>query len=109
MKPDIESKEEAVNEELRLALQHKEMMLNLLSFKPFVETCKLLQIQIDKRMHEILTMPMTQDDLVKKTYASGEIAGLKIAINFPQTLLDGAISEIEFEKKREEMENGTEE
>lgn len=103
--------EEAARNELKEARNQKEMMLNLVNFAPYKYVVELLQKQIDARIHEILGMPMSRDDEVKRTYSSGEIAGIKIAMEFPKILLEGAIETIELEKRNEneEFRNGQEE
>lgn len=101
--------EEFVHDDIKEAYKNKEMMQDLLAFPAFIYVCELLQKQIDARIHEILGMPSSRDDEVKRTYSSGEIAGIKIALNFPKLLLEGAQGSIELEKRMKEFNNEQEE
>lgn len=83
------------------AVSLKRSMNNLLENEDFKTMTKILNSQIEQRIHEMLVMPDGMDGMVKRTYSSGEIAGMKIALNLPQILIEGAQSTIDITKTKE--------
>src|SRR5882672_2583806 len=92
------------------AVSQKRQMLELIEHDSFKVLVKLLDAQIEMRIHTMLVMPNGMDDAVRRIYASGEIAGLKIALNFPQLVIEGAQGTIDLIKAsiavKEESKNG---
>lgn len=84
----------------------KSAMVRLLDTTEWKTYSSGLQEQIDRRVVELLTMPMGADDVIKKTYTTGELAGIKLALAYPQVLIEYAQSSIDSERVREERENG---
>lgn len=83
-------KEEDPRVQLNEARSAIEKMKRLLSNNDYRYVQAVIQNQIDARMHRILVRPEGVDDVQRKVYDSGELAGLKIASNFAQILLEGA-------------------
>lgn len=48
----------------------------------------------------VLTAPEGLDDMVRKAYATGEVAGLKLAMDLPQASLDTIDEDLEQETAR---------
>ena len=90
------------------AVSQKRKMTELLEDENFKFFISLLQAQTDKRIHEMLVMPTGMDDAVRRIYSNGEVAGLKIAINFPQILIDGSQGTIDMIKRVNELKEGNE-
>ena len=79
-----------------------EVLLKTPSFQFFQ---KLLQEQYDLRMTQVLQMPESADDIIKRTYVSGEVATFRVVINMPELLLEGAKEMIESARVYEEHDN----
>lgn len=100
---DIEHEIERV---LNLAHEQKRKMKDLLDYSSFQFYVAELEEQIDKRLNEVLVMPRGADDVIQRTYMSGEIAGIKLALNLPQVLIEYAQESIDSARVKEENENG---
>ena len=88
--PDAENAQIlAYNSKLKNAM---EVLISNTSFQFF---CELLQEQYDLRLKQVLQMPESADDIIKRTYVAGEIATFRVVINMPQLLLEGAKGMIE--------------
>lgn len=99
MKTFEEYEDENLSDEARIesddkqrsdAWTQKKLMQALVEFKSFLVLSELLEKQMEARIHEMLVMPQGHDDMVRRTYSAGEIAGIKIALNLPRLLIDGA-------------------
>lgn len=101
-----EELEELVRKEESEIYKMRDAMKALLANEYYQMVVEKINAQIDARIHETLVMPVSQDDLVKKTYAMGEIAGLKIAINYPKIALEGIETHIQMSKMKEQAEQG---
>lgn len=90
------------------ATKQKSQMVRLLDSPDWKAYAKLLQVQIDRRLVELLSMPKSGDDIVAKTYTMGELAGIKLALDYPQVLIGYAEANIELEvfRQNQEKENG---
>lgn len=64
-----------------------------------------LQQQFDLRIAQVLQMPMSADDLIKRTYVAGEIATFRVILNTPELLIEGAKEMIESARVYEEHDN----
>jgi hypothetical protein len=110
MSEKLESIAEEVRKDLHLAYKQKEMMQKLISSEEYQYMKGVLEKQVDYRIRELLVMPQSEGDVVRKTYSSGEIAGIKLALDFPEALLEGATETINMMKRNEEeFEYGKEE
>lgn len=72
------------------AFTQKKRMQELLENPAFILFTELLQKQVDYRVTQLLLMPDGMDDMVRRTYSSGEVAGIKIALAFPKILIETA-------------------
>lgn len=108
MKRDIEDLDDSIRKDLREAVSRKEKMEILLASSEYRAMVKLLEQQVALLTRQVLEMPTSQDDLVKKAYSSGQIAGLKIAIDFPSITIEDAQAAIDVAKKLEEEDNENE-
>lgn len=89
------------------AISQKRKMNDLLENENFKFFSKILNSQIEQRIHNMLVMPEGMDDAVKRIYSSGEIAGMKIALNLPQILIETSQGTIDMIKTNEgRNENG---
>lgn len=104
--------QEEINHEreklLAQARLQKSSMVRLLDSTDWKTLASELQAQIDRRFLEMLTMPLGADDVIKKTYIAGELAGLKVALDYPQVLIDYAQSSIDSARIQEENVHGQE-
>lgn len=91
---------------LSLSIKQKGQMARLLETEGWQTYSNLVQTQIDTRIFELLSEPNSSDDVVKKTYNTGVLAGLKMAQAYPKILMDMMQENINVEKFREEQENG---
>lgn len=98
-----DEQEESLDEQLSKALLEKRKFEELLENEDFKYFKNLVEKQVEMRVHQSLIMPNGVDDVVKRIYASGEIAGLKIAINFPQVMMDGMNGSVKFIKAQMEQ------
>lgn len=105
----LEANDETRAKQLEDAVQLKRSMKELLENKAFKVMQEKLDEQVELRIRSMLVMPEGADDVVKRTYSCGEIAGMKIARDFAQIQLDGAQGTIEFLQAQvatKEEENG---
>lgn len=100
---DIEHEREKLLGEARL---QKAAMVRLLEDRNFKMYVEHLQKQIDRRLIQVLQMPLSADDIIQKTYCMGEMAGMKIALDLPQVLIVYAQTSIDSARVQEEMEQG---
>lgn len=84
------------------AISQKRKMTELLENENFKFFAKLLETQIEMRIHSMLIIPNGMDELIQRNYSSGEIAGLKIALNFPQVMIETLEGNIEMLKRGNE-------
>lgn len=68
-----------------------------------------LKEQQDLRMLQLLQMPMSADDVIQRTYISGELATFEVVRALPETLyqtskqqVDQALAYLEHDKENEE-------
>ena len=95
---ETDSEDAIVPEEKQLqeALIQKGKMKKLLDDPSFLLLREMVENQITRRVRsEIMPMPMGADDVVKRTYSSGEIAGMQMVLDLPQMLFDSAQSTID--------------
>lgn len=88
-------KEEDPRVQLNEARSVIEKMRRLLNNGDYRYVQVIVQNQINARMHRMLVRPEGVDDVQRKVYDAGELAGLKIAANFAQILLEGAQGTVE--------------
>lgn len=105
--PEYEELEFEREKLLSQARFQKSSMVRLLENRDFQMYVVELQKQIDQRLNELLTQPKGADDLVQKTYNTGEMAGLKLAVDLPKVLVEYAQTSIDSARIREEN-NGDE-
>jgi hypothetical protein len=79
---------DSYEKQLSEAISQKRLLQGLIEHSAFKFYVTLLEKQIEKRIHHMLIMPSGMDEMIQKNYASGEIAGLKIAANFPQVMIE---------------------
>lgn len=90
------------------AVSQKQLMSGLVEHSAFKFFVKAVEAQIDKRLHLLLVPPSGADDVVQKTYSAGEIAGMKVAINLPQIMIETAQGTIDMIKVNNERKEGKE-
>lgn len=100
---EIEHERAKLLSEARL---QKTAMVRLLDTPEWKTYAGELQKQTNRRLVELLAMPLGADDVIKKTYTTGELAGIKLALEYPQVLIEYAQSSIDSERVREENANG---
>ena len=98
-----EDREEKKEKQYSDAFIQKRKMADLLEYTPFLLFKELLEKQIEYRLRELLVMPTGSDDVIRRTYSCGEVAGMKIALAFPSVLIDGAQATIDMQKAYESM------
>lgn len=71
-----------------------------------------LEDQQNLRMRQLLQMPMNADDIIQRTYVSGELATFEVVRALPETLyatskqqVDQALAYIEKDKEDEDFDN----
>ena len=82
-----ENDDVGLDTQLSKAHSSKRMLEELIEDKNFKHLLELVEAQIKAREHEILVMPGGLDDVIKRIYSSGEVAGMKIVINLPEILI----------------------
>ena len=87
---DIEDYDAEVEKQLARGIAQKTAMKSLIANESYQLIVRRIQKQIDDRMHAVLEMPASQDEVVKRTYQAGEIAGMKIVQNFAEIMLEEA-------------------
>lgn len=87
---DIEDYDAELEKQRAKASSLKSDMKALLNNESYKFIQQKVQQQIDARMHSVLEMPASQDEVVKRTYQAGEIAGMKIVQNFAAIMLEEA-------------------
>lgn len=100
---DDEFQDESLDSQLSEALSQKKKLEALGENEEFKYFKKLIETQIEMRVHQSLMMPNGLDDVVKRIYSSGEIAGMKVAINLPKVIVDGLNGSIKFIKAQMEQ------
>lgn len=103
MDEDEEFQEENLDAQLSEALSQKKKLEDLSENENFKVFKKLIEAQIEMRTHQAFIMPNGLDDVVKRIYSSGEIAGMKVAINLPQVIVDGLSGSVKFIKAQMEQ------
>lgn len=87
---DIVNEHGSPQQELATARSLIQKMKRLQDNHDYKVLVEFLTKQIDMRMHSAFIRPNGLDMVVGNLYDRGEIAGLKIAANFAQILIDGA-------------------
>lgn len=98
-----DEQEESLDTQLSNALSEKKKLEELSENENFKVFKKLIEAQIEMRVHQSLMMPNGLDDVVKRIYSSGEIAGMKVAINLPRVIVDGLNGSVKFIKAQMEQ------
>ena len=80
----------------------KDAMEFLIKTPQFALFREHLQEQFDLRLKQVLQMPMSADDVIKRTYVAGEIATFRVVINMPELFIEGAKNMIESARVYEE-------
>jgi len=83
------------------ALSQKKKMEELQEISSFIFFKELLEKQIEYRIRKMLIMPEGTDDVVKRTYSCGEIAGMKMALDYPGVLISLAEDVMRLTRKRD--------
>lgn len=86
------------------ATRQRALMGSLIDDPSFVYFKEQMQAQIDNRLRELLMIPRSVDDMIQKAYNMGEMAGIKLAIDFPEVLVEYAKSSLESINRSEEIE-----
>lgn len=81
-----EHEDVSLDKQLSDAHSSKRMLEELIEDKNFKHLVELVGGQIKAREHEVLVMPGGLDDVIKRIYSSGEIAGMKIVVNLPEVI-----------------------
>lgn len=72
------------------AIEQKHAMKALQELPAFLTYQKLLAAQIDYRLEELTKSRPGLDDAIRNTHSIGEIAGIKLALHFPEALIGEA-------------------
>lgn len=81
----------------------KHLMNELKDFEPFQEYVKRLKAQIEQRRSVVFAFPSNGlDNVVQNLYTSGEVAGLQLAIDLPDVMLDYAQLTIDGQDAKDE-------
>src|SRR5688572_32298715 len=92
--------EKAFNE----AVEQKRMMLELKENPSFQKLMEKLKTQLERRYSALVGFPSNIDKIVQNTYTSGEIAGIKLALEMADTLITYSQAVIDMEKGMRDME-----
>lgn len=93
---------------LAQAHEQKRMMNDLKELRSYQAYKEYLQNQYDQLVRLVLSVPMGQDDLIKNAYSAGQAAGIKIALDTPEMLINFAQTSIDLARAEEEDYNGEE-
>ena len=85
------------------AVNQKALMKELLEHPGFKLFQKLLAAQIDYRIEELTRSRPGLDGAVQNTHSIGEIAGIKLAVAFADTLIEEASDSIRVNQKMIEL------
>lgn len=89
--------------QLEDALVQRTKMRRLMEEESFLLLREMVENQITRRVRsEIMPMPMGTDDVVKRTYSAGEIAGMQMVLDMPQMLYDSAQGTIDLINRNRE-------
>lgn len=86
------------------AIERKRLIGELKEHKGFELFCEQLETQIKRRTADLIAFPSNIDKIPQNIYTSGEIAGIKLALEFADTLLSYAQATIDMEKHLESIE-----
>lgn len=97
--------EEMKADDLKLiqnAVQLKRQMEDLKEDGNFIEWTKRIKEQIEQRQRAVFDFPAGGlDSIVKNVYTTGEIAGLRMAVEFTDIMIDFANLAIQGQKAKE--------
>lgn len=92
-------------ERLQNAVELKRKMLDLKESEGFKTFVIEMQKQIERRSEALFAFPSGGlDTVVSNVYTSGEVAGLRMSIQFPDILLSFAQQDIDMQKIKDERE-----
>lgn len=91
------------------AIERKRLFKELKENPGFALFCKELETQLKRRFSDLVGFPQNLDKIVQNTYTSGEIAGIKLALEFVDSLIEFAQATIDMEKAIQERENNPDE
>lgn len=96
----------AYNQKLYEAMRFLKDHVHFLTFMEY------LKGQQDARMLQLLQMPMNADDIIQRTYVSGELATFEVVRALPETIfatskqqVDQALAYIEKDREDEDFDN----
>ena len=95
--PDKESIKVSTQE----AIELKSVLLSLQEHNGYVRFQEALRKQISARLTENVQMPKGLDGVTQILYVNGEIAGLKLALDFVNILIDSCSETIKFNERIE--------
>lgn len=103
----------SLEENIRKGVELKTLMRDLQESDAFKTFCALLKQQCDFRIDELCKTRPGLDGAVENTHTIGEIAGLRIALNFAEALIEQASDSIKMNQhmmdlaiEEEEQDNG---
>lgn len=107
MPNDQELNDEARKERTRVfneAVERKRLIKEFKEHQGYGIFVERLETQLKARYADLVGFPSNLDKIVQNNYTCGEIAGIKVALEFADTIIENAQTVIEMEKAFQDLE-----